>query len=114
MTSTLAIVLLAIAAAVVIVVLLVNASRGRRLNQDIPPAMRPAYADDQLESRVLERTMGWGMVLTIAFAIFLPIYWLQEPMRQTASQSEEYLQTYSEGEELFVTNCASCHGADAT
>lgn len=113
-TTVLVIALLAVAALAVIVLLLANASRGRRLSQDIPPAMRPGYADDQLESRVLERTMGWGLVFTVAFAIFLPIYWLREPMRQTAAQEGEFLQSYEEGEALFVANCSLCHGQKAT
>src|SRR3712207_564209 len=99
--TTLVIVVLAVVTIAVIALLLANAARGRRVSQDIPPAMRPAYADEQLESRVLERTMGWGMVFTIGFAVFLPIYWLREPVRQTSSQEGEFVQDFSEGEAAF-------------
>ena len=115
MSATTVVILLLLGAAVlVIVLLLANASRGRRLNQDIPPAMRPAYSDDQLESRVLERTMGWGLALCALFAIFLPVYWLREPQRQTGVTEGAFVADFMRGEQQFGALCASCHGADAT
>ena len=104
-------VLLAVGALAVLLVLLANAKRGRRTIEDIPPAMRPGYSDEELERRVLERYMGWGIVLTAGFAIFLPLYWLNEPARLTTAQERAMVTDYERGEELFVQNCALCHGA---
>jgi mono/diheme cytochrome c family protein len=112
--TTLVILLLVLSAVAVIVLLLRNASRGRRLNQDIPPALRPAYSDEQLETTVLERTMQWGLILTVIFAIFLPVYWLIEPNRQTSAQEAAFIHDFEDGERLFVDNCSRCHGADAS
>ena len=107
------IVLLALGALAVLVLLLANASRGRRAIEDIPPAMRPGYSDEELERRVLERYMGWGIVLTAFFAIFLPLYWMREPARLTAATEAAAVQNFERGEELFVANCALCHGQNA-
>ena len=105
--------LLALAAALVLIVLLANSARGRRLHEDVPPGMRPGYSDEELERRVLERYMGWGIVLTAFFAIFLPVYWMREPARQTSAQESAAVANFERGEELFVANCALCHGQNA-
>ena len=105
--------LLALVGLVVLVLLLGNAKRGRRAMEDIPPGMRPGYADEELERRVLERYMGWGIVLTAFFAIFLPLYWMREPARLTAAQENAAVADFQRGETLFQANCALCHGATA-
>ena len=105
--------LLAAGALLVLVLLLANASRGRRTIEDIPPAMRPGYSDEELERRVLERYMGWGIILTAFFAIFLPVYWWNEPRRLTAATEAAAVQNFERGEALFVANCAECHGQKA-
>ncbi len=104
--------LLALGALAVLVLLLLNSSRGRRTIEDIPPAMRPGYSDEELERRVLERYMGWGIVLTAFFAIFLPLYWMREPARLTAATEAAAVQNFERGQELFELNCALCHGAN--
>jgi mono/diheme cytochrome c family protein len=94
----------------VLVLLLLNSRRGRRSFEDIPPGMRPGYSDEELERRVLERYMAWGIVLTAFFAIFLPLYWIREPARLTAASEGAAVQAFERGETLFVENCSSCHG----
>jgi len=103
---------LAAAALLVLVLLLVNAQRGRRRYEDIAPAMRPGYSDEELERKVLERYMGWGIVFTAFFAIFLPLYWLNEPNRQTSFTEAAAVASYERGHDLYVENCALCHGAE--
>lgn len=105
--------LLALAALGVIVLLLVNASRGRKTIEDIAPGLRPGYSDEELERKVLERYMGWGILLTIFFAIFLPVYWMREPSRLTTATQAATVQNYERGERLYIDNCSLCHGADA-
>ena len=105
--------LLALAATAVLVLLLLNASRGRRAAQDIPPALRPAYSDAELERKVLERYMAWGLAFTAFFAVMLPAIWLRESTRQTQKTQADFVATYERGEQLFVENCSRCHGQDA-
>ncbi len=102
--------LLAAGLIAVVVLLLLNARRGRRSFEDIPPAMRPGYSDEELERKVLERWMAWGIVLVALFAIFLPLYWLNEPSRLTNATEAAAVQNYERGEALFVENCSLCHG----
>lgn len=105
--------LLAVGMLAVLVLLLLNSRRGRRAIEDIPPAMRPGYSDEELERRVLERYMGWGIVLTAFFAIFLPLYWIREPARLTQASESAAVESFGRGQELFEANCASCHGQTA-
>lgn len=112
-TVTIAVVILAIGAALALVFLLASGSGRRKLSSAIPPAMRPAYADEELEGNHLERLMGWGLLLTIFFAIFLPAYWLREPIRAQDKQENLFARDFNTGEELYTANCSECHGADA-
>ena len=105
--------LLVVGMLAVLVLLLLNSRRGRRSLEDIPPAMRPGYSDEELERRVLERYMAWGIVLTAFFAIFLPLYWIREPARLTQVSEAAAVENFTRGEELFKANCATCHGQNA-
>ena len=112
-TVSIAIVILAIGAGITLVLLLASGNARRKLSSAIPPAMRPMYADDELEGNHLERLMTWGVVLTLFFAIFLPAYWLREPIRAQDKQEGLFARDYSSGEALYAANCTECHGADA-
>lgn len=112
--SAIATTILLAALALTVVVLLANAARRRRVSEDVPPAMRPGYSDEQLERGVLESYMGWGVVLTLFFAVFLPVYWLLEPGRLNTWNEGFFVQAYEQGEELYQANCSTCHGTDAS
>lgn len=110
--TTIALTILGIAALGALLFLWLQSRRRTRV--EIPPALRPAYSDEQLETSVLERYMGWGLVLTLFFAVFLPLYFLNEPRRQAAKIEGDFVSTYHRGEELYEQFCSSCHGPDAT
>jgi mono/diheme cytochrome c family protein len=112
--TTIAIVILAVAAFATIVLLIANASGKRRPSEDIPPGLRPAHSDQQLEGPVLERYMLWGLILTLLFAVFLPVYWLLEPRRIQGRTNERFSAQYVRGQQLFEENCARCHGTDGS
>lgn len=112
--TTIAIVVLVVAAFATIVLLVANASSRRRRGEDIPPGLRPAYSDQQLEGSVLERYMLWGLVLTLLFAVFLPVYWLLEPRRIQGRAESRFSAQYVRGEQLFEANCSRCHGTDGS
>lgn len=111
-TTTLAIGILALAGLVVLGVLILNSRRPKRAYEDVPPAMRPGYSDEELEKTVIERYMAWGVVLTLFFAIFFPIYWLNEDRRLNAEQQNFFVESVVRGEEDFAMFCAECHGSD--
>ena len=55
---------------------LVAEARDRR---ETPANLTPFLADDDLESRRLERVQGWALLFAAVVAVALPLYWLHEP-----------------------------------
>src|SRR3990172_6135574 len=55
--------------------------RGKRAEAgpDIPPVMKPGPSDADLETPVLQKLQGWGVVLVAFFVVWIPLVWLQEP-----------------------------------
>jgi len=87
--------------------------RGPKPIGDIPLAMRPYHADEELEKAGLERAMSWGVALTMFMAVFLPVYWMLEPERITDEREKFLERNVALGETEFASACISCHGADA-
>lgn len=87
--------------------------RGPTPAGDIPLAMRPYHADEELEGEGMERAMAWGAALVLFMALFLPVYWLMEPGRIEAQQAEFWEEDVNRGRTLYAEACAECHGADA-
>jgi mono/diheme cytochrome c family protein len=104
--------LLALAMVAVVGFFLLSASRSKKAVDNVPPAMRPGYSDEQLERSVLERYMAWGLVLTVFFAIFFPVYWVRETNRLTAATEQRFITQVVTGEALYTENCANCHGTN--
>ena len=111
-TTLLAVVILAGAGVLVVAFLIWNSGRQRRAYEDVPPAMRPGYSDEQLERGVLERYMSWGVVLTLFFAVFFPVYLLNEQNRLQANTEGFFVSSVVRGENHYTQYCAECHGAE--
>jgi cbb3-type cytochrome c oxidase subunit III len=110
-----AVAILALAALIVPALLYWRSARGRKpWIEDIPSAMRPGYSDEELEGRIRIRYLTWGAVLTIFFALFLPIYWVAEQNRLQEEVEGFFTASVERGETLYTENCAQCHGADGT
>ena len=63
--------------------------RGRaRQEADIPNAMRPGPSDPDLETPLLQKLQGWGVVLVLFFVIWMPAVWLLEP-EQNLDQEQD-------------------------
>lgn len=58
----------------------------------------------------LDKQIVIGLALSLVIAFFIPIYWLNEPARQAAAAAEQRQAAIYHGAEVFVGNCASCHG----
>src|SRR5213083_1799756 len=58
-------------------------SRGRVRRTEEPPripfAMRPGPSDPDLETPLLTKLQGWGVLLVAFFVIWIPLTWLFEP-----------------------------------
>ncbi|GIU97357.1 MAG: hypothetical protein KatS3mg013_1160 [Actinomycetota bacterium] len=101
------------------VLVLRNRALGR--GPDIPSAMRPGPSDAALETPLLHKLQGWGVLLVAFFVVWFPMTWLLEPSRNV-SQEEEFrrlalergrlaVQPFSEENQLGV-GCVRCHGPE--
>jgi len=122
-SSTAGIVLLALGAVLVLTAGTALYLRGRTTERgaDIPPIMRPGPSDAALETPLLQKLMGWSVVLVAFFALWIPYTWLREP--STNVKQEQDLKTdaiargqaatqlYSEDNQLGV-GCMRCHGPE--
>ncbi len=67
--------------------------------------------DRDLEESTL-RWMRWGAVLLFAFALAFPAYRAVEPERRAEARERQMENLTAQGDDLFSTSCAECHGAD--
>ncbi len=97
----------------------------RDRNERAAANLVPFYEDDDLETRRLERVLGWALLFSAVLAISYGVYWLREPSRQEASEDYFFEGAAERGEVLFSNKsmetydsaqslaCADCHGAPA-
>jgi mono/diheme cytochrome c family protein len=109
--------LLVLAAAVVIVL------RGRARGQaiEIPPGMRPGPSDAALETPLLHKLQGWGVVMVAFFVVWFPFTWIREPgqnlqqdrdlLEQSVDRGRRSVEPFSESNQLGV-GCVNCHGPE--
>ena len=88
---------------------------------DIPPALEPGPSDSALETPLLQKLQGWGVVLVTFFVIWLPYNWLIEPstnLRQEEALKTEAIARGRRSVELFTeenqlgVGCVRCHGPE--
>jgi len=85
---------------------------------ELAPNRKPYYDDEALEGPRLTSALGTGLVLLAIVAVGLPLYWLNEPGRQSGAV-ENFDQTFvNRGARLFAPtadggyDCAGCHGVE--
>ena len=83
---------------------------------ELAPNRKPYADDDELETTVLNRTLRWALVLLVVSAVGLPLYWLNEPSRQSGAVEGFERKFVSRGEEAYTegSQCENCHGPDGT
>ncbi|HEV2890898.1 MAG TPA: cytochrome c [Frankiaceae bacterium] len=96
----------------------------RRKKLSVPIGFRPAPSDDELETNVLERWQGWGLLLLLFLALFLPLYFIFfENQRSNDAALEQRAESIRRGAAIFAqgkpgahgfqAGCARCHGTYA-
>lgn len=83
--------------------------------------MRPGPSDAALETPLLQRYQGWGVLLLAFFVVWFPLQWLVEPDRNLAQEEElralaldrgsRAVHPYTEENQLGV-GCTRCHGPE--
>jgi mono/diheme cytochrome c family protein len=105
---------LAVAAAVLLV-----RSRHRAEEVDIPRGMRPGPSDPDLETPLLHKLQGWGVLLVVALVVWVPATWLFEPgqnFNQEEALTDQAIERGRHAVELFTeenqggVGCVQCHG----
>jgi mono/diheme cytochrome c family protein len=97
--------------------------RGRRAaaRPDIPVAMRPGPSDADLETPLLNKLQGWGVLLVVFFVIWVPMTWLFEPDRNLSQEQAlltDAIQRGAADVQLFSeenqggVGCVRCHGPE--
>jgi cytochrome c553 len=90
---------------------------------EIPRAMRPGPADADLETPLLQKLQGWGVLLVAFFVLWVPMTWLFEPDRnltqerallsESVARGKAAVQLFSEENQGGV-GCVRCHGQGLT
>lgn len=97
-----------------------NRFLGKRKQSMVPPGLRPGPSDEELERRFFIRQLAIGGILTLFMAVFLPAYFLREPVRiherlvefskeSVLRGADEYAPT-GDPNNLRAVGCATCHG----
>ncbi len=101
--------------------IVVSALRHRAKGQrpEIPLTMRPGPSDQALETPLLLKMQGWGIVLITFFVLWFPIQWLLEPgtnlkqeealKTESVERGERAVHPFTEENQLGV-GCTRCHG----
>ncbi len=58
----------------------------------------------------MDKKIFTAVVLTVAIAVFLSVYWLLEPHRVKVEAEKMRLEAAKKGKALYMTHCARCHG----
>jgi len=96
-----------------------NRARGR--GAEIPTAMRPGPSDAALETPLLQKLQGWGVLLFAFLVVWFPLTWLLEPSTNEAQEQDLLdlahergalaVEPFSEENQLGV-GCVRCHGPE--
>jgi mono/diheme cytochrome c family protein len=103
----------------VVVLFLRHRTKGER--PEVPYAMRPGPSDVALETPLLQKLQGWGVVLVVFLVVWFPLLWLVEPDRNLVQEEDLRVlavergalavNPFSEENQLGV-GCVRCHGPE--
>jgi mono/diheme cytochrome c family protein len=121
----LAIVALSLVALVVYAALQIKGSNEAPGSEiELAPNRRPYYEDDDMEGLRLDKALTWALLLLVIVGIGLPVYWLNEPSRQSGAVEAFDEEAAGRGFHLWSTGptegghnignygCESCHGPE--
>lgn len=96
-------------------------TRRKEAAPDIPPAMRPGPSDVDLETPLLAKLQGWGLLMVVFLAVWIPLVGLNEPTQNlhqeralttdSIDRGKAEIQLFSESNQTGV-GCVRCHGPE--
>ncbi|HET6836288.1 MAG TPA: hypothetical protein VFH30_20675, partial [Acidimicrobiales bacterium] len=102
-----------------VVYVIVNVYGGRAeagAEVELAPNRKPYMDDEELETSKLNRTLRWALISLVIVSVGLPLYWLNEPSRQSGAVEGFQRKFVSRGERTYTegSQCENCHGPDGT
>jgi mono/diheme cytochrome c family protein len=79
---------------------------------ELAPNRKPYHDDEELETKVLDKALRWALLLLVVVGVALPLYWLNEPGRQSGADENYNAIFVGRGEEEFTARCSQCHGPE--
>ena len=115
MTSSLSITLIAFGIIAALAFFTAAGFRGSGKVNDYAPNLSKYRADDDLETKTLDRTLTVAVLLASILTIMIPLYYLGEQERQEGFVEEFDEVSVERGEHLYEEfGCGNCHGADGS
>jgi mono/diheme cytochrome c family protein len=122
-TNTQALILAIVGSVVLLIGVASLVLRGRRkqTGPDIPAGMRPGPSDADLETPLLQKLQGWGVVLVTFFVVWIPLVLLQESTNNKQQEEDILTQSIERGhrgtlpfteENQLGVGCTRCHGPE--
>ena len=115
MTSSLSITLIALGIIAALAFFTAAGFRGSGKVNDYAPNLSKYRADDDLETKTLDRTLTVAVLLASILTIMIPLYYLGEQERQEGFVEEFDEVSVERGEHLYEEfGCGNCHGVDGS
>src|SRR5258708_39911160 len=82
--------------------------------EKVPAAIRPGDTDDVLEGPRPTRISVWGLLLSLALALFIFLHWTAEPSRMTATTAKLHRASTKRRAQYFALPAAPTAAAPNT
>ena len=87
--------------------------RGSGKNEEIPANLTKYKSDDELETKHLDKSLSWAVLIASLLTIMIPLYYLGEDSRQESFVEEFEDVSVERGHHLYEEfGCGNCHGVD--
>ena len=89
--------------------------RGSGKNEEIPANLTKYKSDDELETKHLDKSLSWAVLIASLLTIMIPLYYLGEDSRQQSFVEEFEDVSVERGHHLYEEfGCGNCHGVDGS
>ena len=87
--------------------------RGSGKNEETPANLTKYKSDDELETKHLDKSLSWAVLIASLLTIMIPLYYLGEDSRQESFVEEFEDVSVERGHHLYEEfGCGNCHGVD--